>query len=133
MSNENVKRPGIISFSGFMLILMGFFELVIAIELFREASWAKDMSGGILGDQLVIWGVIDLVVGLVALYAGYSIFKGTNFGRWAGVIIASISAIRWFWMVPFEPFMGLTIIFIDILIIYGLMQHPEWFDQGSST
>ncbi|HET6445075.1 MAG TPA: hypothetical protein VFI27_10910 [candidate division Zixibacteria bacterium] len=131
MSTDNLKRPGIISFAGVLMILLGFFELVSAIELFREASWAKDMSGGIFGDQIVIWAVIDLVVGLAALYAGYSIFKGGNFGRLAGLILASISAIRWFWMIPFQPFMGLTIIFIDVMIIYGLMQHPEWFDRGS--
>jgi hypothetical protein len=113
------------------MILLGFFELVTAIELFREASWAKDMSGGIFGDQIVVWAIIDLVVGLAALYAGYSIFKGGNFGRLAGLILASISAIRWFWMIPFQPFMALAIIFIDIMIIYGLMQHPEWFDRGS--
>jgi hypothetical protein len=131
MSTENLKRPGIISFAGVLMILLGFFELVTAIELFREASWAKDMSGGIFGDQIVVWAIIDLVVGLAALYAGYSIFKGGNFGRLAGLILASISAIRWFWMIPFQPFMALAIIFIDIMIIYGLMQHPEWFDRGS--
>ena len=128
MSSENAKRPGIVSFSGVMILLLGFFELVTAIELFREASWAKDMSGGLFGDQLVIWGVIDLVVGLVALYTGYSILKGASFGRWAGVIIASISAIRWFWVVSYQPWMAFIIIFLDILIIYGLVQHWDWFD-----
>ena len=129
MSSETAKRPGLVTFSGVIMILLGFFELVTAIELFREASWAKDMSGGILGDQLVIWGVIDLVVALAALYTGYSIFKGNNFGRWAGIIIASISAIRWFGMAPFFPWMTITIISISILIIYGLVQHWEWFDK----
>ncbi len=128
MTSEETKRPGIVSFAGVMMLLLGFFELVSAIELFREASWAKDLSGGILGDQLVIWAVIDLVIGLAALYAAYSIFKGTNFGRWAGVILASVSAIRWFWMVPYSPWMGFAIIFLDILIIYGLVQHWDWFD-----
>jgi hypothetical protein len=118
-----------------LILLLGFFELVTAIELFREASWAKDMSAGLFGDQLVIWAVIDLVVGLVALFTGYSIFKGASFGRWAGVIIASISAIRWFWMVAFNPWMAAIIIILDILIIYGLLQHWDWFEQvpGLST
>jgi hypothetical protein len=129
MSSETAKRPGLVTFSGVIMILLGFFELVTAIELFREASWAKDMSGGILGDQLVIWGVIDLVVALAAFYAGYSIFKGNKFGRLAGIIIASISAIRWFGMMPFFPWMTVAIISIDVLIIYGLVQHWAWFDK----
>jgi hypothetical protein len=129
MASEGTKRPGVLTFSGVMMLLLGFFELVSAIELFREASWAKDLSGGILGDQLVIWAVIDLVIGLVALYAAYSIFKGTSFGKWAGVILASISAIRWFWMIPYSPWMGFTIVFLDILIIYGIVQHWDWFDS----
>jgi hypothetical protein len=129
MASEGTKRPGVLTFSGVMMLLLGFFELVSAIELFREASWAKDLSGGILGDQLVIWAVIDLVIGLVALYAAYSIFKGTSFGKWAGVILASVSAIRWFWMIPYSPWMGFTIVFLDILIIYGIVQHWDWFDS----
>ena len=129
MASNGNKRPGIVSFAGVMMLLIGAFELISAIEHFRDASWLSGVSGGILGDQLVIWGVIDLVLGLAALYAGYSIFKGGNFGRWAGLIIASISAIRWFWMTPFYPWVGLLIVFINVLIIYGLVQHWEWFDE----
>ena len=128
MSSEDAKRPGIVTFSGVLVLLIGFFEFVTAIELFREASWAKEMSSGLFGDQLVIWGVVDLIVGLIALFAGYSILKGASFGRWAGIIIASISAIRWFWIISFQPWMAFIIIFLDILIIYGLVQHWDWFD-----
>lgn len=130
MTAEDVKRPGLVTFAGVMMILLGFFELVSAIELFREASWAADiLAGDNWRNQLIIWGIVDLIIALFAFYAGYSIFKGANFGRWAAVIIASVSAIRWFWMIPYFPWMGLTIIFIDVLIIYGLMQHWEWFNK----
>ena len=128
MASEDAKRPGIVSFAGVMILLMGFFELVSAIEMFRDASWLSDISGGIFGDQFIIWGIIDLVIGLVALYAGYSIFKGKNFGRWAGVIVASVSAIRWFWLIWSTPWMAFVMIFLDIIIIFGLMQDSEWFD-----
>src|SRR6185312_8126417 len=44
------------------------------------------------GDHLFLWGIWDLVIAALALFAGYSLLRGDMFGRivayvWAGLVI----------------------------------------------
>ena len=128
MESTGNNKPSILNFAGVMLVLMGFFQLVSAIEFFRSAGWVKELTGGIFGDQLVIWGIIDLVVCLVAFYGAYGIFKGSKSGRWPGMLASSISAVRWFWMIPLSPWMGFIMVFVNVIIIYGIVMNWEYFE-----
>jgi hypothetical protein len=110
------------------MFLVGGLHLIWSIEGFVDAAWLRDIRTGLLGDQLIIWAIIDLVLAVVAVIAGYSIWQGGKFGWWVGMIAAMISAFRWFFYIPWLPIAALTVIAIDILIIYGLAKYEDWFD-----
>jgi hypothetical protein len=112
-----------------MMFIVGGLLLVWSIEEFSDASWLKDVSFGLFGKQFVTWAIVDLILAVVALVAGYSIWHGGKFGWWVGMIVAVISAVRWFFYIPWVPFAAIIVIVIDILIIYGLSSHSEYFDQ----
>src|SRR5215217_2143611 len=40
--------------------------------------------------NLFIWGIVDLVIGSIAVYAGVSLLRGGTFGFMAGYIFASL-------------------------------------------
>jgi len=129
MTETTYKRPGLVTFASIMMFIAGGLLLVWSIEEFANAAWLKDVSFGLFGQQFIIWAVADLILAIVALVAGYSIWQGGRFGWWIGMIVAVIGAMRWFFYMPWAPLAALVGITIDVLIIYGLSTHQEYFDQ----
>lgn len=122
------KRPGLITFTSILMFLAGGVHLVWAIEEFTNAAWLRDISTGLFGDQILIWAVVDLILAIVAFFAGYSLWKGGKFGWWVAMIVAIIFGVRWFFYIPWFPIAALIIIGISILVIYGLAKYEDWFD-----
>ena len=129
MTETTYKRPGLVTFASIMMFIVGGFLLVWSIEEFLNATWLADVSFGLFGRQFLIWAFIDFILAIVAFVAGYSIWQGGKFGWWVGMIAAIISAVRWFFYIPWVPFAALVVITINVLIIYGLSSHSEYFDQ----
>ena len=128
MSETTSKRPGLVTFASIMMYIVGGFLLVWSIEEFSNAAWLRDVSFGLFGQQFAIWAFAGLAYLIWALVAGYSIWQGGKFGWWVGMIVAIISAVRWFFYIPWEPVAALVVIAIDVMIIYGLSAHREYFD-----
>jgi hypothetical protein len=75
---------------------------------------------------LVIWdltgfGWLHIVLGCVMILTAFGLFAHATLARWVAVALAAMSAIsEVFWLVT-TPFWSLTIIALDVLIIYGLV------------
>jgi hypothetical protein len=64
-----------------MLIMLGGFELVLAItEFFRFAFGALPNIADVL-NYSILWGILDVLYGLVLLYAGYAVLERQAVGR----------------------------------------------------
>jgi hypothetical protein len=127
-----VLRPGMVTFAAVMIFLLAGFQLVWAIVEFVNVAWLASVTYGTFNGYLWLWAIFDLVLAAVLFYAGYDILRGGTFGRVLGVIIAGISAIRWFFYLPAAPWIGVVMIAVDILIIYALVAHSEFFDAASA-
>ena len=122
------KQPsGWVTFASIMMFGMGGFALLAAIADFVNPAWILDRS--ILGNTLdFLWyGILDLVIAIGAVYAGYAMLRGQKAGFWLGVIFASLGALRWFLFVPGMPIWGLTMTLVWILVIYGLAESEDYF------
>lgn len=127
MSATTQKRSGWVTFASILMFIAGGLLLVGSIEAFSDASWLKEVSTGLFGDQITTWAIIDLIFGVAALAAGWSIWHGGKYGWWFGVIVAVISIIRWFFYIPFVPWAAIIAVAIDILIIYALTTNKDYF------
>jgi hypothetical protein len=126
------ETPGLVAFAAVMMFVLAAFQIVWAIVEFVNAAWLSSVAYGTFNGYLWLWGILDVIVALAALYAGYDILRGGAFGRIFGVIVAGISAIRWFFILPASPWMAIVVIAVDILIIYGLVANGEFFNTASS-
>lgn len=124
-----VERPGLVTFAAIMMFLLAGFQLVWAIVEFANAAWLSSVTYGNFSGYLWLWAILDLLVAAAAFYAGYDILRGGSFGRVFGVVVAGISAVRWFFYLPAAPWIGIVMIAIDIIIIYALVSHSEFFDR----
>ena len=130
MSDETkTKRPGLVTFAAIMLFVVAGMHVVTAIEALTGGSALGDVNSGLFGGNLTIWGIIDLIIVVAIVFAGIDVLRGGSFGRWFGIIFASVSAMRSFWFVYWFPIATITVVAIDILIIYGLIMHTEYFDK----
>lgn len=124
-------RPGIVTFAAIMMFALAGFELIFALMEFWNAEWITRSVYGSFGGHLWIWGSFDVLVAALALFTGIDILRGGAFGQVMGLVLAGLSAIRWFFYLIAAPWLGVVIIAVDILIIYALVAHWEYFDRPS--
>jgi hypothetical protein len=62
-------------------------------------------------------------MGLVVVFAGFAVLAGQTWGRIVGITLAVLSAIANFAFIPYYPFWSMTIIAVDIFIIWALAAH----------
>jgi hypothetical protein len=119
-------RPALVTFAAIMLLMLGGFELVIAItEFFRYAFGTLPPLAD--ATYSIFWGILDVLYAIVLIYAGYALLQGQAVGRLIGLIVAVFAAIRWFFYLWYVPWTAALVIGICLLIIYGLVRNEEYF------
>ena len=76
--------------------------------------------------NFVIWGVLDLLIALIALYAGIDLLRGGTFGIAMGYLFAGLGAIRWLFVIPAAPILAVVIIALCVMVIYALATYSEY-------
>src|SRR5215472_3236657 len=85
------RRPGLVTFAAMMMFLLfGLYAVVASLEFFR-GTWLLLSTADVPGGYLWVWGIVDVVLALVFLYAGYDILAGGQVGRLIGLVVAIIS------------------------------------------
>ena len=70
--------------------------------------------------DLTVWGWVQLLLGLLVAVAGFAILKGQVWARFVGIIIACLSLIASFIFMPLYPLWSLSIIALDVFVIWAL-------------
>jgi hypothetical protein len=120
-------RPGLITFAAIMMFVVGGFHILLAMSEFARVAWVPSSLVTVpIIQALVFWGIIDLIIGFIALYAGASILRGGTFGWIIGYTFAALGVIRWLFYIPVSPVLAVVIIVLSVLIIYGLAKHSDY-------
>jgi len=107
-----------------MMILLGSFQAIAGlIALFDEEYYLVVNNELLVSVDYDTWGWTHLVIGLVALAAGLGLMTGAMWARVAGVAVAMISAIVNLAFLAAFPLWALTMITLDVIIIYAITAH----------
>ena len=106
------------------------FEVLSAILAFGGSGWWVTEMGNLVYANLFFWGVLDLIVALIALYAGISLLRGGAFGLVMGYLFAGLTAIRWLFVIPAAPILSVVMIALCVMVIYGLAKHSEYVESA---
>jgi hypothetical protein len=117
--DDTAQGAGWLTFAGIMVLIAGILNAIWGIAAIDSANFFVEDQRFIFSD-LNTWGWIILFIGVIQLFAAFSIWSGGQFGRWIGIIAASLSAIGALLSIPGYPFWSLAVFGLDLLIIYGL-------------
>ena len=113
------KGYGWLLFAGIMFVIVGVLNFIYGIAAIDDSKFFVGNAQFILSD-LNTWGWIVLVIGVLQVFAAFSIWAGGGYGRWFGIFAAGVSSIGALLSIPAYPFWSLAIFAVDVLIIYGL-------------
>src|ERR671911_1539846 len=125
---STMRRPGLVTYAAIMLFALGGFHVLVAISEFANSTWLLSrLDIELFIPILFIWGVIDLIIGSIAVYSGVSIIRGGACGGTAGIAFATLGIIRWLFYIPVAPVLAVVVVVLDFLVIYRLVKHAYYF------
>ena len=121
--DEPTGWTGWIAFAGIMLIIGGSLNLLYGIIAAVNDEWVVWTNRADVYLDLTEWGWAHIVLGGIALLTGIGLFSGNILARTVAVIIAGVSMIVNFFFIPVYPVWALTVIIIDVLVIWAVTAH----------
>ena len=120
------RRPGMVTFAAIMMLMVAGFEALSALLAFAGTGWWVTEAGNLVYANFVLWGVLDLIIALIALYSGIDLLRGGTFGIAIGYLFAGLAAIRWLFVIPAAPILAVVVIALCVMVIYALATHPDY-------
>jgi hypothetical protein len=114
---------GFILFAGIMMVMSGFFQAFAGLVAIFENEFYVATRNYLFQFDATTWGWIHLLVGLLVAFAGFAVVAGRTWGRVVGITLAVLSALANFLFIPYYPFWALTVIALDIFVIWALAAH----------
>jgi Short repeat of unknown function (DUF308) len=121
---DDTRGGSAIVLAGTFLILGGVLNVIYGIAAISNSKFFLNDTKYIISD-LKTWGWIVLIIGILELFAAFSLLSGKTFGRWVGLIVGSLNAISALLSIPAYPLWSLAIFALSLWIIYGLAVYWE--------
>jgi hypothetical protein len=121
--DEPTGWVGWIFFAAVLMILAGIMNAIHGFIALVNDEWVVWGNRGDLYFDLTTWGWMHLLVGIVVFLAGLGLLSGNVLARAIAVIVASVAIIANFLFIPAFPVWALTIITINVFVIYALTAH----------
>lgn len=117
---------GSIAASGFtylaatLMVMGGLLSLFTGIEAAVRGSFFVATSNYLYNINITGWGWVHIILGALVFLAGCALFARQNWARWVGVFLAVCSGVMNFLFIPRYPFWALTVLALDVVIIWAL-------------
>jgi hypothetical protein len=122
------RRPGMLTFAAIIMFMVAGFEALSAILAFAGTGWWVTDMGNLVYTNFVLWGIVDLIIALIALYAGIDLLRGGTIGRVMGYLFAGLGAIRWLFVISAAPILAVVVIALCVMVIYALAKDSDYVD-----
>lgn len=124
-TEDREALSGWLTFAGVMLIVAGLFNFIDGLIAVVDAAWFNQVTGRVIDPPLIqslaTWGWVVLTLGVLATAAGIGVLFEATWARVTGVVLAGLNMLVQFgWMTHF-PFWSLTMIAVDVIVIYALV------------
>jgi hypothetical protein len=113
------QRSGWVTFAGVLLLISGVLNVIYGFAAIGNSKFFLNDQKYILSG-LHTWGWVSLILGVLLLFAAFSLWGGGLYGRVVGMVAAGLSAIAALLSIPAYPLWSLAIFALDIVIIHQI-------------
>ena len=124
-SNQVSGWVGWVYFASFMLILGGVFQVIMGFTALIRDNFYVITANNLLAFDITTWGWIHLILGILMVTIGVSLFAGRTWARVTAIILASLNFIGQFAFIGVYPWWSITAMVLDLLVIYALTVHGD--------
>ncbi|HEV7481640.1 MAG TPA: hypothetical protein VGO13_00915 [Solirubrobacterales bacterium] len=120
-----MRGAGRAAFVAILLLIAGTLNVIYGIGAVADANFYAGSTHYVIS-SLHTWGWITILLGILQLFAGFSLLGGGSFGRVIGIVAASLGAIGALLAVGGAfPFWSLGIFALCVICIHGLVVYGE--------
>jgi hypothetical protein len=112
---------GLLSFAGFLIWIVGFFNIVDGLTSLSKRSFYLVPSSKLLIFDFTVWGWIWIIVGILQIFVGASILARRTWARTAGIALILLAIAGQFAFMNTFPLWSMVIIAVSLVAIYLLM------------
>jgi hypothetical protein len=96
------------------------FNVIDGLAAIRDSNYVVNQ---VLFSSLHAWGWFFLIWGIIQLVAAFAVYRGAGWGIAAALVTAFFNAIAHLSAAKTYPVWSITIVVLDVLIMYGLVVH----------
>ena len=142
MSKSSIARhpgastgwTGWVTFAGVILIINGVFSgLQGLVALTGPDTYYLSTPGALFIFDAKGWGWWNVALGVFLILTAVALFSGATWARIAAVVVAGVSAVVQLMLIPAQPWWSITVIAIDVLIIYAITAHGDELRSGENA
>jgi len=122
----------LIIFASVLLLVIGVFNLaegiaaIVGSHLF--IANVHHVSSG-----LPAWGWAMTILSAVQLLAAAGVWAGNQLARWVAVAAVGLTAVGQTFFIPAYPFWSLTIIAVEMVVVWGLCAYGSRGSPGAAS
>ena len=116
---------GWIAFAAVIMMLSGTLTAISGFIAVINHNWTTFNNNGVPYGSAYWWGWWTLLVGLAVFSIGGLLMRGSMLARTVAVFVAAGSLVSQFVTLNVAPLWSLTVITIDLLVIWAVMIHGK--------
>ena len=118
------SRTGWIMLAAIVMFSVGVLRIISGISYLVDSHKVNNFTAGLFGDNMWLWGIWDLGIAALAIWAAYSLLGGGEFGRVIAYIWAILVIVNSFLVIGTAPWFAAAMITLAVLVVYGLASTP---------
>ncbi|MFB7330188.1 hypothetical protein ACFC00_00900 [Streptomyces adustus] len=116
---------GGVTFAGVLMLCSGVLSALQGISAIARDDVFVRTGAYAYALDLTGWGWIHLIIGVLLAVTGGGLLKGMAWARIAGICFAALSLVAQFLFLPYAVFWPITMIAIDLFVIWALLSRQE--------
>lgn len=127
MSNNDTAVTGWVGwgvFAAIVLLIAGFIDVFHGLQALIGPDTAYFLAeAGLFSIDVQGWGWWHLISGLLLILVGFALLAGATWARVVAIILVALNAIGQLTLMAAQPWLSVTVLVLDILVIYALTVH----------
>ena len=120
-----MRGAGRVVFAAILLLIVGTLNIIYGIGAVSDANFYVNDTRYILSNLHTL-GWVLIILGVIQLTGGFSLFAGNTYGRVIGIIGGSLGAIAALFSIGGnDPWWSLGVFFLGIYIVHGIFVYGD--------